>query len=101
LPQQRYYSWQYDVEAASSAGHVLSDWLRYFWGTGPDQTTTILIDCLWLRKAYGFLERLQAGIVKIELELQGCIGDTTPSTQECHRLIEHGIKVHDRSPLPR
>ena len=68
--------------------------------TGPDEDPALLIHCQALAVDELVFEDLQMGLIQLELELEGPIGQATPLAQEGDRLIHHRDKVHRVSSLP-
>jgi hypothetical protein len=62
--------------------------------TGPDEDPTVFIDCELLGLDELGFEILQNGVIKLELPLEGSIGDSFALAEENHDLIEERVKVH-------
>ena len=77
--------------------------IRRLAGAGPPRHQSrpglvVLIHGHALRRNDLVFQVLQAGIVELELPLEGVIGHASPLAQQVQHLIQHGIKVHHACP---
>jgi hypothetical protein len=66
--------------------------------TGPDQDFALLINGQPLRLNEFLLEGFQVLVIKLELHLEGAVGNAPTALKEVAYVLEHGIKIHRCSP---
>jgi hypothetical protein len=68
-------------------------------GTGPDQHSALLIHGTLVDLDDLHLQIIEVRLVEVELALKRPIGDATALAEQRQDLIQHRVKVHDRSSL--